>query len=92
MVNLKTNIMRYKRIGYNVDVMRQSDDWRLTQSLLTTLLPSLIEAGGSGFRLYDSPKIKLSFNLVWSGHLSASWPIGVQLVVFFCSSVLKWYC
>ena len=24
MVNLKTNIMRYKRIGYNVDVMRQS--------------------------------------------------------------------
>ena len=39
------------------------------------------------FRLYDSPNIKLTIWLVGAGHLSVSWHIGVQLVVFFCSRV-----
>ena len=36
-------------------------------------------------RLYDSPTIKLTTWLVEAGHLSVSWSIGVQLVVFFGS-------
>ena len=80
----KKIIMRHKRIGYNVDVMRQSACLVLTQSRLTTLLSSLI---ARRFRLYDSPNIKLNIWLVGAGHLSVSWPIEVQLVVFFCSSV-----
>ena len=46
-----------------------------------------LHAGGSGFRLYDSPNIKLTIWFHGAGHLSVSWPIGVPLVVFFCSSV-----
>ena len=46
-----------------------------------------MHAGGSGFRHYDSPNIKLDIWLIGAGHLSLSWAIGVQLVVFFCSSV-----
>ena len=42
---------------------------------------------GSGFRLYDSLNIKPTIWLVGAGLLSVSWPIGVQLVAFFCSSV-----
>ena len=34
--------MRYKRIGYNLKVMRQSVCLLLTQSRLITMLPSLI--------------------------------------------------
>ena len=36
----KKNIVRYKRIGYNIYIMRQSAC--LTQSRLIALLPSLI--------------------------------------------------
>ena len=53
--------------------------------MVKTSLSSLI-AGGSGFRLYDSPNIKVGL-LIGAGHLSVSWPIDVKLVVFFCSSV-----
>ena len=35
-------IARYKRIGYNINIMRQSACLVLTQSRLITLLPSLI--------------------------------------------------
>ena len=34
--------VRYKRIGYNINIMRQSACLVLTQSRLITLLPSLI--------------------------------------------------
>ena len=34
-----------------------------------------------------SPNIKLNIWLVGAGRLSVYWPIDVQLVVFFCSSV-----
>ena len=42
---------------------------------------------GARFRLCDSLNIKLNIWVVADGHLSVSWPIEVQLVVFFCSSV-----
>ena len=35
-------IVRYKRIGYNINIMRLSGCLVLTQSRLITLLPSLI--------------------------------------------------
>ena len=35
-------IVRYKKIGYNIDVLRQPHAWLLIQSRLTTLLTSLI--------------------------------------------------
>ena len=61
--------------------------WFLTQSRLITMLPSLIDAGGSGVRLHDGPDIKLFILVGWGRSLSVAWPTGVQLVVFFCSGV-----
>ena len=57
---------------------------------LITMLPSLIDAGGSGVRLCDGPDIK-RFTLVGWGRrfLSVASPTGVQLVFFFCSGVRK---
>ena len=37
-----TIIVRYKKIGYNIDVLRQMHTWLLIQSMLTALLTSLI--------------------------------------------------
>ena len=60
-----------------------------------------MHAEGSGFRLYDSPKIKLLYDspkikltiwMVGAEHLSVSWPIGVQLVVSSFALVFQWYC
>ena len=47
-----------------------------------------MHAGGSGIRLDDGPDIKL-FILVGldRSFLFVAWPTGVQLLVFFCSSV-----
>ena len=47
--------MRYKRIGYNVDVMRQS-----ACLVVNPITINMLHAVGSGFRLYDSPNIKLN--------------------------------
>ena len=60
-----------------------------------------MHAGGSGFRLYDSPKIKLLYDnpkieltiwMVGAGHMSVSWPIGVQLVVSSFALVFQRCC
>ena len=45
-------------------------------------------ARGSGVRLNDGPDIKLFILVFGAGaFLSVAWPTGVQLLVFFCSSV-----
>ena len=41
--HFKKITVRYKRIGYNIDVLRQMIAWLLIQSRLTVLLTSLIE-------------------------------------------------
>ena len=46
-----------------------------------------MHAGESGFRLCDSLNIKLTIRLVGAGLSSVSCSVGVQLVVFVCSSV-----
>ena len=40
--HFKKIIVRYKKIGYNIDVLRQTAAWLLIQSRLTALLTSLI--------------------------------------------------
>ena len=77
--------MRYKRIGYNVDVMRQSACLVVNPITVNNFVVLfLLHAGGSGFRFYDSPNIKISIWLAWAGHLSVSWPIEVLLLQWCC--------
>ena len=40
--HFKKIVVRYKKIGYNINVMRQRHAWLLIQSRLTALLTSLI--------------------------------------------------
>ena len=47
-----------------------------------------MHAGGSGVRLNDGTDIKLFILAGLAGaFLSVAWPTGVQLLVFFCTSV-----
>ena len=55
-------IMRYKRIGYNLNVMRQSACLVIYP---ITVDDYLIAAGGSGVRLHDSPDLKLFILVCW---------------------------
>ena len=61
----------------------------MTKSTGRPCFPLELHAGGSGVRLDDGPDLKL-FILVGLGRnfLSVAWLTGVQLLVFFCSSVL----
>ena len=40
--HFKKIIVRYKKIGYNIDVLQQTAAWLLIQSRLTAVLTSLI--------------------------------------------------
>ena len=78
-------IVLYKRIGCNINIKRQC----LTQSRLITLLPSLIARRWVGRQTQSWPRHKAIY-FSWFGpelFLSIAWPTGVQLLVFFCSSV-----
>ena len=82
-------IVRYKRIGYNINIMRQSA-CLVFNPITVNKFASLFNCTPVG-RASDSmmaPDIKL-FILVGLGQsfLSVAWPTGVQLLVFFCSSV-----
>ena len=84
-------ITRYRRIGYNLNVMRQSACLVFNPIMIDNYAAFFkLHAGGSGVRLYDGPDINSMiklFNLVdwgWS-FLSVAWSTGVQLVFFFCS-------
>ena len=67
-------IIRYKRTGYNMHVCNRLHAWLLTQSRLTSLLPFLIAAGGSGVRFNGGSGIKFSIKLVgaWCSTLGKS--------------------
>ena len=50
--------------------------------------PLYLHACGSGVRLSDGPNIKLLILVGWGrSFFAVAWPTGVQLLVFFCSSV-----
>ena len=76
-------ITRYRRIGYNLNVMRQS--------ACLVFNPLMVDNYAASFnctpvRLYDGPDLKLFILVGWGrSFLSVAWPTGVQLVFFFCS-------
>ena len=82
-------IVRYKRIGYNINIMRQSA-CLVFNPITVSNFASLFNCTPVG-RASDSmmaPTLSYLFLLVWAGaFLSVAWPTGVQLLVFFCSSV-----
>ena len=79
-------ITRYRRIGYNLNVMRQS----ACLVFNPIMVDNYAHAGGSGVRLYDGLDLKLFILVGWGrSFLSVAWPTGVQLVFFFCSGVSR---
>ena len=81
-------ITRYRHIGYNLNVMRQSAC--LVFNPITVDNYAALHAGGSGVRLYDGPDLKLFILVGWGrSFLSVAWPIGVQLMFFFSSGFSK---
>ena len=80
-------ITRYRRIGYNLNVMRQS--------VCLVFNPIMVDNYAAFFnctpvgRASDSmmaPTLSYSFLVTWGrSFLSVAWPTGVQLVFFFCS-------
>ena len=86
-------ITRYRRIGYNLNVMRQSVCLVFNPIMVdnyAAFFTDDLHAGGSGVRLYDSPNLKLFILVGWGrSFLSFAWPTGVQLAFFFCSGVSK---
>ena len=79
-------ITRYRRTGYNLNVMRQS--------ACLVFNPIMVDGYAAFFnftpvgRASDSmmaPTLSYSFKLV----LSVAWPTGVQLLFSFCSGVSK---
>ena len=72
--------MRYKCIGYNIDVIRQSACLLVNPvtfnnfAVLFNCMPV-----GRGSDSYDKPNTKLTIELVGAGPMSVSGPIRVQL-------------
>ena len=52
-------IRRYKRIGYNLNVMRQSACSVINPITVDGYATLLLHAGGSGVRVHDGPDLKL---------------------------------
>ena len=74
-------ITRYRHIGYNLNVMRQSACLVFNPIMVDCCL---LYADGSGIRLYDCPDIKLFILFGWGrSFLSVAWPTGVQLGFLF---------
>ena len=95
------NIIRYKRIGYNIHVMRQSTclcdrvhTWWLTQSQLTTSLFNCRRNEGSGLNMFNIIGWG-SMLCLWSGPLGFScWisvaPVRVLLLSYLVSTQCCW--
>ena len=88
-VQFRKIIVRYKRIGYNINIMRQSA-CLVFNPIMVNNFASLFNLSPVG-RASDSmmtPTQSYLFYLVGAGAiLSVAWPTGVQLLVFFCCSV-----
>ena len=84
-------ITRYRRIGYNLNVMRQSACLVFNPITVDNYAAFFnCTPGGSGVRLYDGPDLKLFILVGWCrSFLSVALPTGVQLMFFFCSGVSK---
>ena len=84
-------ITRYRRIGYNLNVMRQSA-CLVFNPIMVDNYTAFFNCTPVG-RVSDSmmaPDIKLLILVGWGrSFLSVAWPTGVQLVFFFCSGVSR---
>ena len=58
-------IMRYKRIGYNLNVMRQSACLVINPITADGYATLLLHADGPGVRLHDCPDLKLFILVGW---------------------------
>ena len=58
-------IMRYERIGYNLNVMRQSACLVINPITVDGYAALFLHAGGSGVRLNDGPDLKLFILVGW---------------------------
>ena len=79
-------IVRHKRIGYNLNVMRQSTCLVINPITIDNFCCTLLlHAGGSGVTLYGGPSLKL-FILVGRDRSfsSVASSIGAQLIIFVC--------
>ena len=79
---------RYRRIGYNLNVMRQS--------ACLVFNPIMVDNYAAFFNCTSvgraSDDLKLFILIGWGrSFLSVAWPTGVQLMFFFCSGVSKIY-
>ena len=83
----------YRRIGYNLNVMRQSACLVFNPIMVDNYAAffNCTPVGrASDVRLYDGPDLKLFILVGWGrSSLSVAWPTGVQLVFFFCSGVSR---
>ena len=77
-------------MGYNINMMQQSACLVLNPITVITTLLSYLHTSRPG-SVFDSFNIKLTICLVGAGLFSVSWPIDVQLVVFFVP-VSQWCC
>ena len=76
----------YRRIGYNLNVMRQS--------ACLVFNPIMVDNYAAFFNCTPvgraSDDLKLFILVGWGlSFLSVAWPTGVQLVFFFCSGVSR---
>ena len=84
-------ITRYRRIGYNLNVMRQSA-CLVFNPITVDNFTAFFDCTpvGRASDSYDGPEIKLFILVGWGrSFLSVAWPTGVQLMFFFCSGVSK---
>ena len=83
-------ITRYRRIGYNLNVMRQSA-CLVSNPIMVDNYAAFFYCSPMGRASdYDGPDLKLFILIGWDwSFLSVAWSTGVQLVFFFCSGVSK---
>ena len=84
-------ITLYRRIGYNLNVMRLSACLVFNPIMVDNYAAFFnCTPVGQASRLYDGPDLKLFILVGWDrSFLSVAWPTGVQLVFFFCSGVSR---
>ena len=78
-------ITRYRRIGYNFYVMRQSA-CLVFNPIMVDNYAAFFNCTPVGRASDDGPDIKLFILVGWGrSFLPVAWPTGFQLVFFFCS-------
>ena len=79
----------YRRIGYNLNVMRQSA-CLVFNPIMVDNYAAFFNCTPVASDFYYSPDLKLFILVGWGrSFLSVAWPTGVQLVFFFCSGVSR---